>query len=106
MTRVIETVLQMGCQQPWKSRGLGSSFNNRRLDQQKRAGEKYKMICFPLNIWWNLNILRDTLVAGEHDQRFPYRFHDALNIFLSFFRESLRPLTLGDLSLRYFVSPL
>ena len=45
MTRVIETVLQRACQQPEKGRGLDSSFNNRELDQQERAGEKYKMIC-------------------------------------------------------------
>jgi hypothetical protein len=45
MTRVIETVLQMACQQPEKGRGLESTFNNRGLDQQERTGEKYKTIC-------------------------------------------------------------
>jgi hypothetical protein len=44
MTRVIETVLQMGSQQPEKGRELESSFNNRRLDQQARTGEKHKTI--------------------------------------------------------------
>jgi hypothetical protein len=33
MTRVIETVLQMACQQPEKGIGLESSFNNSGLDQ-------------------------------------------------------------------------
>jgi hypothetical protein len=45
MTRIIETVLQMACQQPEKGRGLESSFNNRGLDKQERTGEKYKTIC-------------------------------------------------------------
>jgi hypothetical protein len=45
MTRVIKTVLQRACQQPEKRRGLDSSFNNGGLDQQERAGEKYKTIC-------------------------------------------------------------
>jgi hypothetical protein len=44
MTKIIESVLQMACQQPKKNRGLESSINNRGLDQQERTGQKYKTI--------------------------------------------------------------
>ncbi len=65
MTKVMEAVLQRACQQPEKDRWWDSLFNNRELDQRERAGDKYKTGLFDLNIWWNLNILRDT--CGEVD---------------------------------------